>query len=143
MKIYGLVIGQCTPALRSTLKGDDEYNNKSESFDALWLMKKLQTVTAGMDLKANLALTLHEQLIIFFMTCQGQTESDNDYLVRFNARFKSLKNAGGAHLFCSPTLLRKKISEADDVEIEAKKERFKAMCFLQFADEHRYTKLID
>ena len=39
-KIYGLVIGQCTIALLSTLRSDKDYEQKSKFFDALWLLKK-------------------------------------------------------------------------------------------------------
>jgi len=68
IKIYGLAIGQCMPALKITLKDDNEYNNKSMLFDALWLPKQLRQITAGVDVKANPALTLHKQVVIFFMT---------------------------------------------------------------------------
>jgi len=66
------------PALKSTLKGDNEYNDKSMMVDALWLLKKLRQIMAGVYVKANPALTLHEQVVIFFMTRQGQNESDDN-----------------------------------------------------------------
>ena len=34
-KLYGIVIGQCTPPLRSTIKHDAEYGIKSSAFDTL------------------------------------------------------------------------------------------------------------
>ena len=34
-KLYGIVIGQCTPPLRSTIKHDAEYGIKSSKFDTL------------------------------------------------------------------------------------------------------------
>ena len=39
-KLHGIVIGQCTPPLRSTIKGDAEYEKKSSDFDTLWLLQK-------------------------------------------------------------------------------------------------------
>ena len=35
------------------------------------------------DTKSNQDLTLHEQMLYFFMAIQGQTETNNDYLTRF------------------------------------------------------------
>ena len=35
-KLYAVIIGQCTPALKSTIKGDSESEEKSKKFDALW-----------------------------------------------------------------------------------------------------------
>jgi len=81
LKLYSIIIGQCTPALHSTLKSNNKYDTKSEDFDAQWLLLKLKTFMAGVDPKVNAALTLHEQVIIFFNTRQGQNESDDDYLV--------------------------------------------------------------
>jgi len=64
-KLHGLMIGQCMPALHSTIKADNEYEEKSKKFDALWLMQKFKVIVAGIDLIANPALTLHEQVITF------------------------------------------------------------------------------
>ena len=36
-KLYGIVIGQCTPPLRLTIKGDAEYGKTSSDFDTSWL----------------------------------------------------------------------------------------------------------
>ena len=34
-KLYGIVIGQCTPPLRSTIKNDAEYGIKPSDFDTV------------------------------------------------------------------------------------------------------------
>ena len=39
-KLFSIVIGQCTPPLRSTIKHDAEYGIKSSDFDTLWLLKR-------------------------------------------------------------------------------------------------------
>ena len=87
-KLYCIVIGQCTPPLRSTIKGDAEYGRKSTNFDTLWLLGEIKKTTAGVDTKANPVLTLHEQMLIFMTTRQGQSESDDDYLRKFNSRLE-------------------------------------------------------
>jgi len=51
------------------------------------------------DLKINSALTLHKQILLFFTMRQGQIESEDKYLTRFNARVKSLEMLGGEHIF--------------------------------------------
>ena len=106
-KIYALTIGQCTPVLHSMLKGDPDYDTKSCTFDALWLLQRLKILTASVDTKANLALVLHEQLLAFMTIRQGQNESEDEYLQRFNSRVKSLEMSGGSHIFTSPQLLKK------------------------------------
>jgi len=66
-------------------------------FGYLKLFKKL----AGIDTKANVTLTLHEQLLVFFTTKQGQNESDDNYFNHFDSHLNNLELAGGEHLFCS------------------------------------------
>ena len=63
----------------------------------------------------------------FITMKQGITESDDDYLTRFNSRCKNLELAGGQHIFCSPAILKKKIQDATEEEIRDETERFKAM----------------
>jgi len=142
-KIYGLIIGQCTPTLRSALKADKDFKPKSEIFEALWLMKSIKTVSSGVDIKANPALTLHEQLLTFLTMRQRQNESDDDYLVRFNSQYQSLKMSGSAHVICSPKLFNKAIHRADPDQVEKEAKRFKAMCFLLRANESRYKDFLE
>ena len=85
---------------------------------------------------------LHKQILMFITMRQGATESDDDYLTRFNARAESLELAGGGHIFCSPDILKKAIERATTEEIKDEKEIFKAICFLVRADETRYRSLI-
>ena len=70
-KLYSIVIGQCTPELRLTIKGDAEYKKKLSDFDTLWLLQKIKKTTVGVDKRANPYLTLHEKMIIFLTTNQG------------------------------------------------------------------------
>ena len=97
-KLYDIVIGQCTPPLISTIKHDAEYGIKSSDFDTLWLLKNIKKTTAGVDMKANPALTLHEQMLIFMTTRKGQSESDDNYLNKFNSRLENMILARGRHI---------------------------------------------
>ena len=106
-KIYGLIIGQCMPALRSALKANKNFKSKSEIFEALWLLKSIKTVSSGVDIKENPALTLHKQLLTFLTMQQGQSESDDDYLVRFISWYQSLKMSRSASVMWSLKLLNK------------------------------------
>ena len=67
-KLYGIVIGYCKSDLRSKIKGDAEYENKSSDFDTLSLLQKIKKLSTGVDIKTNRDLTLHEQIIILLTT---------------------------------------------------------------------------
>ena len=47
LKLYAITLGQCTPALQSTLKGEADYEAKSKGFDILWLMTNLKINNRG------------------------------------------------------------------------------------------------
>ena len=111
-KLYAIIIGQCSPVLKSVLKADGDYTQKSNEFDALWLLKKLKVISAGVDLKVNPLLTLQKKTINFFSAKKGFNESDDDYLVRFESKCKKLELAGGEHIFYSPKIVRTKLLNA-------------------------------
>ena len=105
--------------------------------------KKIKKTTAGVDMKANPALTLHEKMLIFMTTIQDQSESDDDYLNKFNSRPENMIIAGGGHILCSPQILGNYMASCTTVEIDTEKERFKAMCFILRADEAHYGDLLE
>ena len=51
--------------------------------------------------------------------------------------------AGGGHILCSPQILGKDMASCTTVDIDAEKERFKAMCFILWEDETRYGDLLE
>jgi len=72
----------------------------------------MKKIMGGVDTMANPVLTLHEQTLSFFIMRQGQSESDEDYLQRFDAWAKSLELVGGEQYFCSSQVINKKIEDA-------------------------------
>ena len=106
-------------------------------------LEKIKKTTAGVDTKTNPALKLHEQIIIFMTTGQGQSDSDDDYLKKINSRLENIILAGGGHILCSPQILGKDMVSFTPTEINTEKERFKAMCFILRAEEIRYGDLLE
>ena len=103
--------------------------------------KATQKVTAGVDAKADSVLVLHEQTIYFFNIHQVHNESEEEYLVRFFAKHKSLEMMGGEHIFVSPLILGSSIEGASQEAKVIQKEKFLTMCFFIRADERRYGEL--
>ena len=69
--------------------------------------RKIKTITAGVDSKANPVLILHEHILSLLTMLQGITESEDKYLKIFNSRYKFLELAGGGHIIFSPKILGK------------------------------------
>ena len=76
-------------------------------------------------------------------TKQGQLESDDEFLNKFNSRLENMILAGGGHILCSPQILGKDMVYCTPMEINTEKERFKAMCFILRADKIRYDDLLE
>ena len=74
---------------------------------------------------------------------QGQSETDDEYLNKFNSRLEDMILAGGGLILCSPQILGKDIISCTTMEINTEKERFKAMCFILRANKIRYSDLLE
>ena len=83
-KLYALVWGQCTQALRSELTGFDEYEINEKKANSLWLLEKIKVVSAGVDATANVVVTYHQQYMSLSYLRQSMTESMEEYLKRFH-----------------------------------------------------------
>ena len=51
VKMYRIIFGQCTEALKSEIKGDDEYKDKEMDLNTLWIMQKVKQISAGINTK--------------------------------------------------------------------------------------------
>ena len=128
-KAYSLVWGQGTNALQSMVKGLDDYDEKSDDYDIIWLLTSLKTIPLGVDVKANVRVTLLDAIQTLFSMRQGQFESNDSYLERFNSNIKTLEMAQGKHILCAIDLMEKATDEPTAQEIRNEEEKFKAIFF--------------
>ena len=62
---------------------------------------------------------------------------------KFNSKLENMILAGGGDILCSPQILGIDMVSCTPMEINAEKERFKAMCFILRTDEFRYSELLE
>ena len=55
--MYSLIVGQCTQALIANIKKEKDYDEKSRVSDALWLLRVLKRLCAGITTNHNPSLT--------------------------------------------------------------------------------------
>ena len=67
--------------------------------------QQMTTSFATEQVSKHLSRTLVKQIISFFNVRQGQNETEDDYLVRFNAKKRSLEMMVGEHIFVSPLIM--------------------------------------
>ena len=128
-KAYSLVWGQCTNALQSVVKGLDNYDEKSDDYNVIWLLTSLKKVTSGVDVKANDRVTLLDAIQTLFSMRQVKFELNDSYLERFNSNIKTVEMAQGKHIFCATDLMEKATDKPTSQEIRNKGEKFKGILF--------------
>ena len=69
--MYAKVSGKCSPSLQQIIKGDDEYISKYKVFNVIWMLKKVQNITAGVYTKSKPTLNLHEKMMELFNMIKG------------------------------------------------------------------------
>ena len=141
-KIYSLVFGNCTDGVRTLIKSEDLYEEKSKLFDCVWILKTCKSIVCGVDTKASPRLSLHTALLSFLLLKQYGNESNDAYLTRFKSSCETLILAGGAHIFVSEQMMNKKIADATTKELVEEKEKMKAIFFILRSDESRYKDLL-
>ena len=142
-KLYALIYGNCTDGVKTMLKADAEYAEKSKMFDQAWILEKVKMIVQGLDTKVNKRVTMHSAIYNFMLMKQYDSESNDAYLTRFKSTIQTLKIAGGDHILVSGTMLGKDLNEATDTELNIERERFMGMCFILRSHEGTYKKLLD
>eukprot|EP00957_Ditylum_brightwellii_P149142 11357723-Ditylum_brightwellii.AAC.1 len=74
---------------------------------------------------------------------QGQDESLDSYMQRFNGNIQTLELVGRTHIICSPELMEIAGSDPTDAEKKTEEEKFKAMLLLKRLDPVCYNDLVE
>ena len=140
-KLYNIIWGQCTDQLQSAIKYQSDYEKKSKEKDVLWLLKKLQKETAGLDSLGNKHVNLIKALKAMLDLQQGETEGNDNYVRRLKASVEALNLAGGGHIMISPDLIVKATDPATDEEKAKEREKFMAALVIMNSDKKRFDPL--
>ena len=84
-KAYSMVWGQYTEALQLVVKGIEEYEEKLEDLDILWLLQELKNITAALEIKSNNWNTLYDAISTLFSMRERNKKSNEIYLESFKA----------------------------------------------------------
>lgn len=98
-KTFGLIWGQCSNALQADIKGIQDYTDKFEDLDSLWLITELKKLTSGIDSRSDPRLTFHRALAELYKLYQGETESNDKYHERFKICINTVEPAQGRSVF--------------------------------------------
>ena len=74
IKVWAIIIGQCSPALKSVIEGLEDYEEKEEDSDVVWLLKNIKSLSSGVDVKANKHVNLADAICTMLFMKQYPTE---------------------------------------------------------------------
>ena len=141
-KLWGVLWGQCTEALKEELLGFDEYSQAYDDFDVLWLIKKIKQCASGADRTQYEYLTVLKSMKSLFLSRQGDNESLESIMERLDASLQTLKLSGGSII--PQTLVEKTVKDKNlstDVAEKEVEEKMMAMILMEAANNKRYTQV--
>ena len=93
--LFSLVMGQCTEAVRTELKTEADYQERVTASDALWIMKRLKMIEAGINHSHNVFLTGMTKLGEAVNCIQKPTETSEAYKERLTQAIDGMRLALG------------------------------------------------
>ena len=138
IKLWGVVWGQCSSALQTEIKGDDDFIGALGKYNTVWLLSKLKLVATGIDKSVNPYQALVNSITFFHMLRQQRDESIENYRRRFESAWNSAMT-NKASLRQYPNFNEYVISQGDqDSNSKAIEEKLCATYFITFADAGRF-----
>ena len=94
--IYSLVWGQCTEYMRQKLEATDDYEEMSDGFDSIMLLKTIKDIAYSFQgQNKDLAQALHEAKRRFYLIVQGRGATTQQYLEQFTNVVDVVEHSGG------------------------------------------------
>ena len=95
--MYAIVIGQCTPALITSVKSATDYFTTPTIKDPKWLLQTVKKLSTGITDHTNEMKTAHDCIRKLFVIYQKPTETIDDYFDRFKEVWDTSVLAGGGN----------------------------------------------
>ena len=99
VKLYNLIIGQCTPNMEIEIRGDKKFTKKDRGADVLWLLKTIKKIASGVTLRKNETQTYLAKVRDLLAGSQKQTETMESFQKRITAEMDTVELAGGENFF--------------------------------------------
>ena len=106
-RVYTLVFRNCTDGVKTMLKADKEYLEKSKKLDCAWIINKVKIIVLGLDTKINKRVAMHSAIMNFMSMKQYKNETNAAYLTRFKSIVQTLTIADEAHILVIKIMLSK------------------------------------
>ena len=132
-KVFPIVVGQCSPSLRSQLEGTPNFLEIYKKNNIVWLLKIIRGFCCNHDQNNDNVCAVMNSLRLLFINFQKSDVSNDDYLKEFQARVATIDNYNANILDLIPCLLEDEVKEkfnkdsksANEVELRQQKKALK------------------
>ncbi len=94
-RAYALVYDQCSPALQTKLKGQDDYNNVEANQDVVGLMELIRGICCKYDASSEPVMSLVQAKRRVYTCYQGQKQTNDEYAEELEAYADVVEAYGG------------------------------------------------
>ena len=94
--ICSVIIGQCSPAMKTQLKMNDDYQQWEDTFDVTSVLSEIQAISERFDSRTYFLEAYLNAVTAFYCIRQEPQESINDYLSRFRKVMKVATHYGAS-----------------------------------------------
>ena len=99
VKLYNLVLGQCTPNMEIEICGDKKFTRKDRGADVLWLLITIKKISSGVTIRKNETQTYLSKVRGLLTGSQRQTETMEAFQKRITVEMDIVELAGGEKNF--------------------------------------------
>ena len=154
-RVFPIILGQCSPSLRSQLEGGKGFEEICKNYDVVKLLKMIRGFSCRHDQNNDRIFAAIQSIRAFFNNFQKREMTNDEYLKEFQARWSTLDDIEVDIVKAFPGLLKqevqeeygKSIEDATEEEITATKmllkKKIEGRTLLIGADRSRFGDLKD
>jgi hypothetical protein len=146
-KLYNLVWGQCSEALRAKIESLNEFSNIRDVMDGIALLRLIKTIAFKFEPQLYAPMAIDNALHKFINAKQGKQMTAAAYLEHFQNNVEVLEAVGaslGPHRGVISLITGGGgINDATEEQLAEANERSLAVAFINKADRSRYGRMIE
>ena len=126
---FAIIEGNCSEGVQEQVRNKAGYMTHKLNGDIVWLLTILKAITSGLEITTNKYALFYEALREFVTMHQWESESDDDFNIRYKDSIETLMAHGGKHVLGSLQIIGNDAPTA--TELSKAEENFKAVAYVK------------
>ena len=115
-KIFVIIWGQCSDAMRAKITANDEYESKARNGDCVWLLTTIRAISNRFEGEKNIFLAIDDARSAIGAYRQAKNQTNHEYYVQFKYLVDAFESYGGS-IGVDPILIKEvtKVTHPDHI----------------------------